>query len=255
MLETLICEYCERVFDAYPSSNRRYCSLVCYHKNLRGKPTWNKGRGIQQKLTKRLLNYLYWEEKLSISDIAKSFSCSYGTVYYLMEKYNIPRRSRSESLKIKNPGGFKVGYTPWNKGITYESPKNKEYWANPVNRKLQLERIFKGFAKKPTTPERLIIKICEENKFPFKYCGDGSKIIGGKVPDFLHEKGKKKIIEVFGRVFHDPSKAIFDVTWDRQYFGRLAYYSQLGYDCLILWDDELEDEEMVARKIRGFLDA
>jgi len=218
---------------------------------MKGRTTWNHDKGIQEILTKGVLSHLYFNEHLSMKDISDRYNCAYGTIYYLMSKFGIKRRSRSQSRLIKNPGGFKKGYTPWNKGIRYNNPKGKEYWANPINREKQLKKIFEGFHKRPTYAEKLIIRICKKNRFPFRYCGDGSSIIGGKIPDFLYEEGKK-IIEVFGRAFHDPNEAIFPVTWDRQYFGRMAYYSQLNYDCLILWDDELE-EEVVVEKIRSFL--
>ncbi len=58
---------------------------------------------------------------------------------------------------------------------------------------------------------------------------------------------------MFGRVFHDPEKSFFEVPWDGQYWGRLARFSRSGYDCLILWDDELDDEIEVVEKIRRFM--
>lgn len=45
---------------------------------------------------------LYWEEKLSITEIANKFEVSYEVIYNLMKRNNIPRRSRSESNYATN---------------------------------------------------------------------------------------------------------------------------------------------------------
>jgi len=120
---------------------------------------------------------------------------------------------------------------------------------HPEWRKKNLESTM----KRPTIPEEKVSAIINEHTFPFSYTGNGKVIIGTLNPDFLH-LNSKKIIEVFGRVFHDPSVSFkIAIPWHQQYFGRMAYYAQFGYDCLILWDDELCDESVVVRRIQSFL--
>lgn len=36
------CKGCVKLFDAYPSSKRMYCSHKCHANSMKGKPTWNK---------------------------------------------------------------------------------------------------------------------------------------------------------------------------------------------------------------------
>jgi hypothetical protein len=116
-------------------------------------------------------------------------------------------------------------------------------------------RNLESCTKKPSGPERKLIDIIKRHHLPFEYTGNGKIIIGMLNPDFVHNDGRKKVIEIFGRVFHDPEVTFKnDVPWYRQYWGRMAYYAQFGYDCLILWDDELGDENAVINKIRGFIE-
>jgi len=111
--------------------------------------------------------------------------------------------------------------------------------------------------KKPTSIEQKLIDIINKYNLPFKYVGDGSVIIYGLNPDFIECNGRKKIIEVFGGAFHNPEKTFKKkLSWKQQEWGRKAIYSQLGYDCLILWDDEINklSEIEIVNKIKKFLE-
>lgn len=113
-------------------------------------------------------------------------------------------------------------------------------------------RNLKSCMKKPTKPEFRLIKICLKYGLPFKYTGNGEKIIGSVNPDFIHN-WDNKVIEVFGRAFHDPEVTFKDsIPWHQQYEGRISYYSERGYDCLIFWDDNLRKmtDFEVAEKIQ-----
>lgn len=133
------------------------------------------------------------------------------------------------------------------------SKAQKRLWKIPKERNKRVEATRKALYIKPTTPERKLIQIINENKFPFRYTGDGSFIINGFNPDFMCTNNENKLIEVFGRVFHDPEQSFMEVPWHRQYFGRMSIYSQLGYKCLILWDDELKNEKLIIERIGGYI--
>lgn len=143
----------------------------------------------------------------------------------------------------------------------WENPERKDHmrerikalWQTSEYREKVVSNVIHSIHERPTNPEKELIGIIEQYNLPFKYVGDGSLIIGSLNPDFIHSNGKKKVIEVFGRVFHDPEESFFEVSWKRQYWGRMSYYSQLGYDCLILWDDELKNTERVVGRIEEFL--
>ena len=117
-----------------------------------------------------------------------------------------------------------------------------------------MKKRMKAVMKKPTKPELRVLKIIEDYDFPFKYVGDGEKIIGGYNPDFVATDGSKKVIEVFGRAFHDPEVSFLKkISFNRTFDGRKMVMRQYGYDCLILWDNELGDEDIVIKKIREFV--
>jgi len=62
-------------------------------------------------LRKELLREYYYSRKLSMFDVAKVFAVTPATVIYWMKKYNLGRRSSSESAYVKqNPDGdpFKI---------------------------------------------------------------------------------------------------------------------------------------------------
>jgi len=72
---------------------------------------------------------LYWDEELSVEEVAKVFGCSIVTIYKKMLKYNIPRRTLSEAHKLaytkkKNSlskMNFKMENNPnWRGGKSFE---------------------------------------------------------------------------------------------------------------------------------------
>jgi len=111
-----------------------------------------------------------------------------------------------------------------------------------------IKRRLKALCRKPTKPEQWLINLITEYKLPYKYVGDGSFIIGGLNPDFINVNGKKKVIELFGRVWHDT----YLKDWKRSELGRMMVFSSYGFDTLIIWDDELEDKQAIIDRIKEF---
>ena len=223
---TLLCPVCGKKFKACPSRIERgmkYCSNKCYLKVHR--------KGDQDDL-EETLRELYIRKGLSLVEIAKRFSCGHSTVCRWMDNLKIHRRrwiGSEENIEQARRLVHKINNDP----------------------KLTRKKL-KNLLIKPTNPEKKVMKLIERYNFPFRYVGNGSFMIDILNPDFIHNNGEKKVIEVFGRVFHDPEKSFFPVDWKRQYFGRISYFAQFGYDCLILWDDELKDEAEVVERIRDF---
>ena len=98
-----------------------------------------------------------------------------------------------------------------------------------------------------------MINLIKENNFPFNYVGDGKVIIGGKCPDFL-SKNPKKIIEVFGEVFHDPSKTFKkSIPYHQTKKGTIKHYARYGFQTLVIWVNELKNPNQVVDKIQNFI--
>ncbi len=54
------------------------------------------------KIEKKKLQELYTVQRLSMKEVASTLNCSIHKVQYWMDRYGIPRRSRSEALYCKN---------------------------------------------------------------------------------------------------------------------------------------------------------
>ena len=123
-------------------------------------------------------------------------------------------------------------------------------WKKDGYRKNQLIKIFEGFNIRPNKPESRVMEIIENNKFGFRYVGDGKIWFEGRDssynPDFINE-GKKLIIEVYGDYWHNRNESkLRDVE-------RIKTYIENGYKCLVIWEKDIKDETLVIKKINNFL--
>jgi len=76
--------------------------------------------------------------------------------------------------------------------------------------------------------------------YSYKFVGDGQLWIGGKCPDFWN--GDHKLIELYGDYWHrdnDPNE-------------RISHFEQFGFDCLVIWEHELDNREDLRSKIGDF---
>lgn len=128
-------------------------------------------------------------------------------------------------------------------------------WEDRDSREKRIKSILKALNKRPNKLEQRLIEISEKYKLPYRYSGDGSVIIAGVNPDFINCDGDKKVIEIFGIAFHDPQKTFLaQISLIKQEEYRKAIYASLGFDCLVLWDTELDQmpDEQVATTIKKF---
>lgn len=105
---------------------------------------------------------------------------------------------------------------------------------------------LKGTHRRPTTPEKHLMKIINENNFPLKYIGNGKINIGNMCPDFIHNNEMKKVVEVFGDYWHN-------LIGKQSETERIQAFRKHGYDCLIIWEHELDNKKDVIRKLEVFL--
>lgn len=243
-------------------------------KNLRlgfanGRVPWNKGKpGFKDSVVtiekKRNSSIEKWKNVEYREKVVRGISKAL-TGRIITEEH---RRKISKTLKGRHSSPkteFKKGLVVSQEHKQQLSLLQKERWKNPsykekfgrimkkqnMNLDFQQKRL-KALATKPTTPETSLMNLITRFNLPFKYVGDGSVIIGNLNPDFINEN-ERKIIEVFGRVFHDPATSFFPISVKRQVAGRTEYFNQYGFDTLVVWDNELEDETKVVEKIRNFM--
>jgi G:T-mismatch repair DNA endonuclease (very short patch repair protein) len=168
---------------------------------------------------------------------------------YAKKKRGIKRPDMKKLIPLLRKGkSFEeiVGKEKAEKWKKSYSKSRKKSWQNIKYRNRQVKLALRGLQVKPNKPEKIMMQIIKENKFPFNYVGDGKIIIDGFNPDFL-SKNPKHIIEVFGDYWHRRKEAI---ERDKQ---KLRVYTSLGYKTLIVWEYELKEPQKVAEKIRRFM--
>lgn len=105
--------------------------------------------------------------------------------------------------------------------------------------------IKKHSYKIPNKAELLILGILSLYKLPFEYTGQGTYVIGNKIPDFVSIKNKQ-IIELFGKHWHPDAK---------EGVQRTQFFKSAGFDTLIIYDTELTARNLghVVNKILNFV--
>jgi len=84
----------------------------------------------------------------------------------------------------------------------------------------------------------------------FEFTGDYTFWIGSKNPDFI-DKNRKQIVEVFGQYWHSK-----EITGKEEYiheYERKDYFNKHGYECLVIWDYEIKNIEILKNKIFEFI--
>lgn len=92
---------------------------------------------------------------------------------------------------------------------------------------------------KPNKPELKLLNLIKS--LGFSYVGDGKLVVGGKCPDFWD--GAKSLIELFGEYWHKKSEVK----------SRVLHFKKLGYNCIVVWADELKEPAAVERRVREFV--
>ena len=130
----------------------------------------------------------------------------------------------------------------WNKNRGRKNPKLSkrwvEFWQNP-------DYVAKQMKSRGCRPNKVELKLQTilDKVFPneWKYVGDGQLIIGGRCPDFTNINGKKALIEHYGTYWHKDD--------DPQ--DRINKFSEFGYQCLVIWENELKDTDILITKIKN----
>lgn len=149
--------------------------------------------------------------------------------------------TRQKLSESKRNSGIKSDTTAANK-------RTRELWADPEWKEMMLKKLRAAFQKKPNKSEQKLIDIFTRNGMSYEYVGDGKVILNGLIPDFLNVDGKKKIVELFGRHWHDRE----DAKWHQTELGRIMAYNSVGFDCLVIWENELKEETKVLQKLKAF---
>ena len=101
--------------------------------------------------------------------------------------------------------------------------------------------------KRPSGLEKKVISAITKFNLPYLYTGDGSYVLVGANPDFIHWD-ETKVIEVWGEHWHTG-------RWLRETpEERIARFEVCGISTLILMGEYIEthSEDEIASRIQGF---
>lgn len=211
---------------------------------LRGKPAWN--RGLTKETDERV--------RESADKLSKTRKRMFADNQLVSPTQNKPRsdeakRKMSETRKRLYASGELVH--PWSGRKHSEESKRK---MSETHKRMYAEgevapRIFKAVVY-PTAPEKEFIKINEDLNLHYVYNGDcGIFQIDGRIPDF-YDIETKTIVEIFGRPFHDPDNTwIENIPYVRTEQGTREFYKERDWGCIIIWDDEIDNEDLVLTKL------
>ncbi len=121
------------------------------------------------------------------------------------------------------------------------SKRTKKLWSDPKWAAAAIQNLKIAQRIKPTKPEIALFYLLNENNYPYVYIGDFGLWIGGKNPDFIWPE-KRLLIEMFGSYWHDESEII----------PRTKHLANYGFDTLIIWDYELDNEVQLLTRLKEF---
>jgi G:T-mismatch repair DNA endonuclease (very short patch repair protein) len=155
-----------------------------------------------------------------------------------------------------------------------QSKRLKQAYKSPVLRQMAKERMCKVLKVipqekrdiwikhvmlanniKPNKPELFLIQLLNTTSpNEWKYVGDGKVIICGRSPDFININGKKSVILLHGVYWHllKKRKDNPDLTKEQVEQEDINFYKTYGWDCLIIWENELKNPEKVLTRIKQF---
>lgn len=261
------CRVCEGLYHFIPSHIRVHNLTVEQYKKLYPEAKlaseehcnsisvnrFNKGTGERNAMSKL-------ENRIKVSDAKKIDWVSRLEKFGKSGVKNPEQRSRRVSVSLKNGAvqeGWKnrrslygeSGFKNIEKQRKQISINIKKYWdsLSPDERE---KRLFKNFSKcrrKPNLLESKVIEIIQTNNFPFEYTGNVPYSgLGGWSPDFVSTDGSKKIVELFGDYWHNIKEV------KERDVRRLQCYQKQGYNCIVIWEHELENEGVFLEKITEF---
>jgi len=145
------------------------------------------------------------------------------------------RKVRSETMGGENSP--LRGKKRSKKSILKGSISMKKKWKDPEFIVKTLKAQQKARYQKPSGYEQKISELCMKYSLPFIYTGDGTFLIGRKIPDFIN-KEKRIAIEVF---YSYHKKQVFGSV--KNYMKeRSKYFKKYGYKIIFL------DEKIMKRR-------
>lgn len=237
--------------------------------SLRGKPSWSKGviRSAEhcRRLSEAHKGKRHTEEhKAKIAQAMKGKPGPMEGKRHTEEtkaKMSVARKGRklgpkSEETKRKISLAQKGKVIP--KEVREKTSKTMRKLLATTDllqrRMSNIRRNCKGGTRECPNKQEAQLNGVLEALFPseYKFVGDGSITIDGLNPDFVNVNGQKKIIELFGEVYHDPKACRWKVRERSTEAERKKVFRKYGYKTLVVWCKELSNTEKLKSKLSRF---
>lgn len=97
-------------------------------------------------------------------------------------------------------------------------------------------------------PNKLELEVAKMLGEDWKYVGNGSLVIGGLIPDFVH-RTRKVVLEVLGCYFHSCPVHFPNVRMERtaSISYRESVYKKNGYEVRFLWEHDVKPRKLAFR--------
>jgi LmbE family N-acetylglucosaminyl deacetylase len=191
-------------------------------------PTWNKGK------TKET------DDRIKRNGESISRSATGNPKFSRKGKENA-MFGKGDLLKGKKNGMF-------GKGNLLRGDKNGMFGKKHSKEALRkiLEGLKKASKQSPNNLEQMMIRHFERGwlkELGIEFVGNRKFWVGDKNPDFI-VKGTRKLIEIYGNYWHTKEE-------EKE---RVKYFEDRGYQCLVLWENEIYDSwNMVVEKFWKFM--
>jgi G:T-mismatch repair DNA endonuclease (very short patch repair protein) len=221
----------------------------------------SKGKleATKRKINLELATIMHLCNNMTITEIAKSVGVHRDTLSKHLRLAGIKIKPAHISVAIRGTrkGTFPKGNTSpmkgkhlrdyfteeeWEARKTVIAEQMRLRWQNAEYRDQIVKATHLALHKRPNKPETKLIQLFNEWRLPYKFVGDGTFIIAGFNPDFIHTNGLKHIIEFFGIYWHQPKDEII----------RKQAYAKYGFQTLIIWEPELSNPSLLKQKVMQF---
>ncbi len=164
-------------------------------------------------------------------------------------------RYKDPQERIKTSNSIKLAYK-LNPQLRIDAGlRSKQMWNDPDGPFKEgspyWDNLYKSVTKSgPNYAEALILDLLNKI-YPneYRYTGDFNFWIGRKNPDFLC-LDKKKLIEHFGIYWHGEEHT--GESNELHENNRINYFSAYGYKTLIIWENEIDNIDLIKSKIINF---
>jgi len=158
------------------------------------------------------------------------------------KRLEVRKKISLSKIGTKHTAEWKQNISIANKGVN-----NPFYGKHHTEESIR--KMIMSLCRSPNSLEQYFSNVIQQNNLPYKFTGNGTFIIGTKIPDYINVNGEKTAIEIF----HDYYKIQDYGSVENYIEQRTKYFSKYGWNVLFFTSEEIYNSlDNVVQKIRGF---